>query len=103
MEETVIRPFVCASILCLGLSPAVLPFAAKADPRVLTDWQLAAVTAGGTIVPLMQINLNETVQIARATATSTAICSGCINATVRAFSEATAFNSNVAGLTNLAL
>lgn len=96
------RRFGCAAILCLGLSAAIFPLAAQADPRVLTEGELAAVTAGGTLVPLMQINLNETVQVARATATSTAICSGCINATVTAVSEATAFNSNAAELTNLA-
>ena len=45
--------------LCLALSPAVLPFAAKADPRVLTPPELAAVTAGNLILPPIQINLNN--------------------------------------------
>jgi hypothetical protein len=88
--------------LFLALSPAVLPFAAKADPRVLTPPELAAVTAGRVILPPIQINLNNTVQAARATAASIAICSRCTNATVTASSAATAFNVNVAELTNAA-
>ena len=88
--------------LCLALSSSVLPFAAKADPRVLTRPELAAVTAGGVILPSIQINLNNTVQEARATAASIAICSRCTNATVKASSAATAFNVNVAELTNAA-
>jgi hypothetical protein len=88
--------------LCLALSPSVLPFAAKADPRVLTPPELAAVTAGSVILPPIQINLNDTVQGARATAASIAICLRCTNATVKASSTATASNVNVAELTNAA-
>ena len=88
--------------LCLALSPAILPFAAKADPRVLTPPELAAVTAGRVMLPPIQINLNNVVQVARATAASIATCSQCINATVNASSAATAFNVNVAELTNAA-
>ena len=87
-------------VLCLALSPAVFPIAAKAEPRVLTAAELAAVTAGRAILPSIQINVNNTVQIARATAVSIAICTTCTDATVTAFSEATAFN--LAELTNLA-
>ena len=88
------RTLLFASILCLASSPAVVPFAAKADPRVLTTSELAAVTAGRVIRPPIQINLNSTVQVARATAISTAVCTGCNNATVTAFSNATAFNQS---------
>lgn len=91
-----------ALVLCLALSPAVVPFAAKADPKVLTTSELALVTAGRVILPPAQINVNRTVQTARATATSTAVCSACTNATVTASSSATAFNVNLAELTNLA-
>lgn len=96
------RALIVASILCLALSPAVLPSAAKADPRVLSASDLEAVTAGRVILPPIQINLNNSVQVARATAISTAICVACINATVTAVSEASAFNVNMAELTNLA-
>jgi cobalamin biosynthesis protein CobT len=89
-------------VLCLALSPAVFPIAAKAEPRVLTAAELAAVTAGRAILPSIQINVNNAVQIARATAVSIAICTTCTDATVTAFSEATAFNVNLAELTNLA-
>jgi hypothetical protein len=98
----VTRTPVFASILCLALSPAVFPFAAKAEPRVLTAFELAAVTAGRVILPPVQINVNHTAQTARATAVSTAVCSACTNATVTASSSATAFNVNLAELTNLA-
>jgi hypothetical protein len=79
-----------------------VPFAAKAEPRVLTGSELAVVTAGRMTLPPLQINVNTTLQVARATAVSTAICTGCTNATVTAFSNATAFNVNLAELTNLA-
>lgn len=89
-------------VLCLALASAVVPVAAKADPRVLTTFELAAVTAGRTILAPIKINLNHTVQVARATSVSTAVCIACINATVTAFSQATASNVNVAELTNQA-
>jgi hypothetical protein len=95
----VTRTLVLTSALCVALLPAIFPFAAQAEPRVLTPPQLAAVTAGR--VPV-QINVNRTAQIARASAVSTAVCSGCTNATVTASSSATAFNVNAADLTNLA-
>jgi cobalamin biosynthesis protein CobT len=96
----VARTSLFVSVFCLALSPAVLSFAAKADPRVLTTSELAAVTAGRVNLPPIQINVNTTVQVARATAISIAICAACNNATVTAFSDATAFN--LAELTNLA-
>jgi hypothetical protein len=90
-----------ALVLCLALASAVVPVAAKADPRVLTTSELALVTAGRVILPVAQIN--RTVQTARASAISTAVCSACTNATVTASSSATAFNVNLAEqLTNLA-
>ena len=97
----VARTLLFASAFCLALSPAVVPGAAKADPRVLTTSELAAVTAGRVVRPLIQIDLNSTVQVARATAISIAVCAACNNATVTAFSNATAFNVNLAELTNL--
>jgi hypothetical protein len=98
----VLRTVLFASVFGLALSATVLPFAAKADPRVLTTSELAVVTAGRVIRPLVQINVNSTVQVARATAISTAVCVACNNATVTASSNATAFNVNLADLTNLA-
>ena len=98
----VARPLLLASVLCLALSPAVAPFAAKADPRVLTTPELAAVTAGGVVRSLIQINRNSTMQLASATAASTVVCAACNNATVTAISNATAINVNLAELTNLA-
>ena len=96
------RTLLFASVFCLALSPAVFPFAAKTDPRILTTPELAAVTAGRVVLPPSQINVNSTVQVARATAISTAVCAACNNATVTAFSDATAFNVDLAALTNLA-
>jgi hypothetical protein len=98
----VARTPLAALVLCLALASAVVPVAAKADPRILSAHELEAVTAGRTILAPIQINLNHTVQVARATAVSTAVCSACINATVTAFSQATASNVNVAELTNQA-
>ena len=98
-----VRTLLFASVFGgLALSATVLPFAAKADPRVLTTSELAVVTAGRAIPPSVQINVNSTVQVARATAISTAVCVACTNATVTASSNATAFNFNLAELTNLA-
>ena len=97
-----LRTVVFASISGLALTATILPSAAKADPRVLTTSELAVVTAGRGIPPSVQINVNSTVQVARATATSTALCVACNNATVTASSNATAFNVNLAELTNLA-
>ena len=97
-----VRSSLCRLIFCLALSAVMLPVAAKAEPRVLTTSQLATVTAGQITLQPIQINLNTTVQVARATAISIAICAACTNATVTAFSRAAAFNFNVAELTNAA-
>ena len=66
-RKMVARTPIFVLVLCLALSPAVVPVAAKADPRVLTTSELAAVTAGRMILAPIQINLNHTVQVARAT------------------------------------
>jgi hypothetical protein len=98
----VARTPLLALIFCVAFSPVVISPPAKADPRVLTTSELAAVTAGRVNLPPIQINLNTTVQVARATAISLAVCAACNHATVTAFSDATAFNVNLAELTNLA-
>ena len=97
-----LRTVLFASVSGLALSATVLPFAAKADPRILTTSELAVVTAGRVIRAPVQMNVNSAVQVARATAISTAVCVACNNATVTASSNATAFNVNLADLTNLA-
>jgi hypothetical protein len=98
----VARTTLVVSVLCLALSSAVVPVATKADPRILSAHELEAVTAGRTIRAPIQINLNNTAQVARATAISSAVCIACNNAMVTAFSQAAASNVNVAELTNQA-
>ena len=91
-----------ALAFCLALSPAAIPMGAKADPKVLTAPELAAVTAGRVVLPPIQLNLNATAQVANATAISIAVCAACGRANVAAISQAAAFNINAARLTNRA-
>ena len=91
-----------ALAVCLALSSAVFPFAAKADPRVLTAPELAGVTAGALVQPPpIQINVNTNQQVALAIPIAVAVCAVCRNPSVIALAEGRAFNINLARLTNL--
>ena len=90
-----------ALALCLALLPAVFPFAAKADPRVLTAPELAGVTAGLVQLPPIQINVNTNAQVALAIPVAIAVCAVCRNPNVIALAEGRAFNINLARFTNL--
>lgn len=89
--------------LCVAV-PLIVPVGVKADPKVLTGSQLGTVTAGFTLVlPIVvQTNVNATGQAAVATSVAVAVCAVCDNPTVAAFAPSTAFNINVAELTNFA-
>jgi hypothetical protein len=93
------RTSLFALVFCLAWSSGVFSPAAKAEPKVLTAVELAAVTSG-RMAPPIQINTNTTTQVARATAISIATCAACANATVTASSSATALNTNLAEVTN---
>ena len=69
---------------------------------MLTASELAAVTAGRVILPPIQINLNNDDAGREGHRHLDRGLRGCTNATVTAFSNATAFNVNLAELTNLA-
>jgi hypothetical protein len=90
-----------ALVLCLALSPAVFPFAAKADSRVLTAPELAGVTAGAVRLPPIQINVNTNAQVAVAIPVAVAVCGICKGAPI-AVAQGTAFNINLAKLVNAA-
>lgn len=98
----VVKAPLSALVLCLALSPAVFPFTAKADPRVLTAPELAGVTAGAVQLPPIQINVNTNAQAAIAVPIAIAVCAACKNPTVVAVAEGAAFNLNSAELGNLA-
>lgn len=95
-----IRVPLAALALCLAWSPAVFPFAAKADPRVLTAPELAGVTAGAVKLPPIPINVNATTQVAVAVPIVIAVCAVCKKPTVIALAEGAAFNFNSADLAN---
>jgi hypothetical protein len=97
----VIKSPVAALAFCLALSPAVLPFAAKADPRVLTASELAGLTAGAVKLPSIQINVNTNAQVAVAAPIAVAVCAACKSPSVIAVAEGRASNFNLAQLTNL--
>lgn len=98
----VVKAPLTALALCLALSPAVFPFTAKADPRVLTAPELAGVTAGVVKLAPIQINVNATGQAAVAVPLAIAVCAACKNPTLIALAEGKAVNFNSAELTNLA-
>jgi hypothetical protein len=101
-EEIVGKVPLSALALCLALSSAVFPFAAKADPRVLTAPELAGVTAGLVTLAPIQINVNTNAQVALAVPIAIAVCGVCKNPTLVALAEGRAFNINRANLANLA-
>ena len=97
-----VRVPLSALVFCLALSPAVFPFAAKADPRVLTASELEGATAGAVSLPPIQINVNTTAQVAVAIPVAIAVCAVCKNPAVIAVARGTAFNINLAELVNAA-
>jgi hypothetical protein len=98
-EDTVTRTLLSAAVLCLALSSAAIPSAAKAEPRALTDPELAGVTAGVAMPPI-QINVNTTAQVAVAVPVAVAVCAVCDSPAVIAVAKGTAFNINLAQLVN---
>ena len=91
-----------ALVFCIALSPAVLTFAANADSRVLTAPELARVTAGAVKLPPIQINVATNAQVAVAVPIAVAVCAVCKRPNVIAVAQGTAFNINLADLTNVA-
>jgi hypothetical protein len=90
-----------ALALFFTLSPAVFPFAANADPRVLMAPELAEVTAGAVSLPPIQINVNTNAQVATAIPVAVAVCAVCKGAPI-AVAQGSAFNINLASLINSA-
>jgi hypothetical protein len=98
-----------ATALCFAVSAIGVPFAVKAEPRLLTAAQLDLVSAGHALpeleVPLIDIylegmdvgvgNINITAQVAQAIASATASCVLC-RGDVIATALATANNLNLA-------
>lgn len=97
-----VRGSLSALVLCIALSPAVFPLAAKAEPRVLTAPELAGVAAGAVSLPPIQINVNTNAQVAVAIPVAIAVCAVCKNPAVIAVAQGTAFNINLAKLVNAA-
>lgn len=90
-----------ALVIGVALSSTVFPFAAEADPRVLTAPELAGVTAGLSLPPI-QINVNTNAQVAVVTPIAIAVCAACRSPSLIAVAEGRAFNLNLAQLTNIA-
>jgi hypothetical protein len=101
-EDKVVKGRLSALVICLALSPAVFPLAAKADSRVLTAPELAGVTAGVVKLPPIQINVATNAQVAVAVPIAVAVCAVCKRPNVIAVAQGTAFNINLADLTNVA-
>jgi hypothetical protein len=101
------RISLAAAALCFAVSAAV-PFAVKAEPKLLTAAQLDSVSAGNGLskvgVPVINIylesvnvglgNINITAQVALATASATAFCVVCSGDAI-ATALATANNFNL--------
>ena len=69
-------------------SVAATPFAADAEPMMLTNSQLEAVTAAA----LIEVNINLTTQVANAIALAFATCGVCTDGAPAASSSASAGN-----------
>jgi predicted nuclease with RNAse H fold len=103
------RILVAAAALCFAVSAAGVPFAAKAEPELLTAAQLDSISAGRALwnvrlpviarhlesVDLGIGNVNIAAQMALATATATAVCFFCAGDVI-ATAVATAGNFNLA-------
>ena len=89
-------------VLCLALASAVVPVAAKADPRVLTTSELAAVTAGRVILAANSDQLESHGAGREGDLHLDRDLRGVHQCDRDRVLQATAFNVNVAELTNLA-
>jgi hypothetical protein len=80
-------------------SVAATPFAADAEPMMLTNSQMEAVTAAALIEVNIPINLNLalTTQVANAIALAFATCGICSGGAMDASSLAAAINDSVSG------
>ena len=80
----------------------VAPLAAKAEPVMLTAWQMDSVTAAALVEINIPINVlvqtNLTTQVANAIATAIATCGICAGHAPTASSLAGATNANVSRL-----
>jgi hypothetical protein len=83
------------------VSVAAAPFAADAEPIMLTDSQMEAVTAAALVEVNIPINLNlaMTTQVANAIALAFATCGICSDGSLDASSVAAAINDSVSGQT----